>query len=730
MDQFPPSSPPEASASASTRQKLPRHEFDIGRLHQKLMATSNSLQPVDGLGLSSQKSGLLPAFVPTDVIDKSKSIGKGYDRLPIKIHEDTGPFSPSAKASSNNIDQARMFYPTPDPSSTIGDRSSSPGRQKIAVSRNNEPSSPVKRNRDSSTDLLKSKKSANSSASNYPTFAPSHAQEQSFTIRSPLSAVALVRLPTSGKTVTIGRSSQSCDVALSRKNKLVSRVHASVRYTASTNTLSMECLGWNGLTVVVPFYDKKVDQQTLHDGYPTATGTSDYEVPKGHGVEVDYVPGITIDIRGERALLEIVDDDVNDDTEDESVAGSQVNTKSSTPQPESSLQSIDHHTLENVMQVESNDKQLNTDASNNNALPALPEQENQPSTPDCPNTPSRNAEFSVEAAQVATPPAASENDQVSRQLPPSSPHFAGSTPSISMLSSPVRERERLVHEDMPLVEEEEEEEQEVEEQEEHLETTSDQVTTPKTAETLNETIAAVHTVPSENTVSQKEVVTSRSSSEQPEIPKHLHSKPTLAPTASSTPSTPRPLSDSVSLNIKTERLDSLSPQTNSRFKRAASEEPSKKRKKVKQEDESDQDLELGAEEIQKISHLVANNLAFSRLSSTPISTLRKALGVLSSVPKSKLRDILSNIKCVGVIQRSGKDAAGKPLEEEYYYLPENDDDEHRRLMLEQSRGHGGLRSCRRQHKQVSNPSHPPLKTILTKTVLLEETFGQVDNTPG
>ncbi|KAL2260611.1 hypothetical protein VTK26DRAFT_5330 [Humicola hyalothermophila] len=102
-----------------------------------------------------------------------------------------------------------------------------------------------------------------------------------------------------------------------------------------------------------------------------------------------------------------------------------------------------------------------------------------------------------------------------------------------------------------------------------------------------------------------------------------------------------------------------------------------------------------------ISNHVVNQLAFSRLSSTPLST------ILSNLPaderrglsKEQLRIIIESTACVGIIRRQGKDAAGKPLESEYYYTPELDADEQRRLAVTDGLRKPSLRNCRKQHKQ-------------------------------
>lgn len=102
--------------------------------------------------------------------------------------------------------------------------------------------------------------------------------------------------------------------------------------------------------------------------------------------------------------------------------------------------------------------------------------------------------------------------------------------------------------------------------------------------------------------------------------------------------------------------------------------------------------------ISLVNHLT-NQLAFSRVSSVPVSEL------LANLPPSVLSEraathqflvrILSSVKWIGEIRRSGKDAAGKPLESEYYYISEKDTDVERRHAVEQK---PGLRACRKSHK--------------------------------
>ena len=100
-----------------------------------------------------------------------------------------------------------------------------------------------------------------------------------------------------------------------------------------------------------------------------------------------------------------------------------------------------------------------------------------------------------------------------------------------------------------------------------------------------------------------------------------------------------------------------------------------------------------------INHVV-NQLAFSRLSSTPLSTIMQNLPGEAKVGLTSvaLRDAIEAAESVGIIRRQGKDAAGKALESEYYYIPEGDDDENRRAAVVDGLRKPSLRNCRKQHK--------------------------------
>ena len=111
-----------------------------------------------------------------------------------------------------------------------------------------------------------------------------------------------------------------------------------------------------------------------------------------------------------------------------------------------------------------------------------------------------------------------------------------------------------------------------------------------------------------------------------------------------------------------------------------------------------------------LNHII-NQLAYSRLSSTPLSTIMSHLpkelktgstGFTSGRPLSldMLKVLVDRTACLGEVTRAGKDAAGKPLESEYYYIPDKDFDEKRRDAVVDGLRKPGLRECRKQHKVI------------------------------
>ncbi|PGH15401.1 hypothetical protein AJ80_05585 [Polytolypa hystricis UAMH7299] len=111
---------------------------------------------------------------------------------------------------------------------------------------------------------------------------------------------------------------------------------------------------------------------------------------------------------------------------------------------------------------------------------------------------------------------------------------------------------------------------------------------------------------------------------------------------------------------------------------------------------------------ESVQNHAVNQLAFSRLSSTPLSTIlnqlppelwKKSASAKGAYSSVEIKSIIENTKCIGVVNREGKDAAGKALESEYYYIPDFDDDDGRKEAVVNDLRKPGLRNCRKQHKQ-------------------------------
>ncbi|KUI53891.1 Protein PLM2 [Cytospora mali] len=111
--------------------------------------------------------------------------------------------------------------------------------------------------------------------------------------------------------------------------------------------------------------------------------------------------------------------------------------------------------------------------------------------------------------------------------------------------------------------------------------------------------------------------------------------------------------------------------------------------------------DLSHVDVATITNHIANQLAFSRLSSTPLSTIMANLPTeeKKGLRREELKYIVESTTCIGTIERHGKDAEGKPLESQYYYVPEKDNDEHRRAAVVDGLRKPTLRNCRKHHVQ-------------------------------
>lgn len=109
--------------------------------------------------------------------------------------------------------------------------------------------------------------------------------------------------------------------------------------------------------------------------------------------------------------------------------------------------------------------------------------------------------------------------------------------------------------------------------------------------------------------------------------------------------------------------------------------------------------DLSHVDVPTITNHVINQLAFSRLSSNPLSTLLANLPAEDKrgLSREELKYIVEVTTCIGTIERQGKDADGKALESQYYYVPEADSDENRRAAVVDGLRKPTLRNCRKHH---------------------------------
>ncbi|KAK9466088.1 hypothetical protein V1512DRAFT_276900 [Lipomyces arxii] len=457
--QYPPSSPPVPTPSPARRALLPSFEpaRSSASLHRKSVSASPSKRTP-----SRKRARSIQSPDGDDEDDDREQAGRGRARS-----SSSPSFDRKAKTDDPRMPRLQTFYPTPAPTSSVSlPNTSSPVRQQARVA-------PLEPSVDETVSTT--------------------------TVRAPLSAVVLVPVPRTGEVVSLGRSSNSSTVVLSRTNKLISRVHVTVKYVAATDSVEITCQGWNGSRVGI-------------------SNGAEHALAKAESVTIPAEANIVIDVCGERARVVVSDPVVVDDDETDD-------------------------------------------------------------------------EVFV-AAKDVTPVS----------------DFETSTPSFKVWEDG-QDESTVATSDKPVVEDA-------------------PVSSVQTKDLLMNTIKL-------------------------ETPANSHDKE-------------NPLKPVVQVNKDQDEKHELAP------------------------------LETDLAKLK--THVIAH-LAYSRLASTPLSELKTNLPVTATLPVEILQSIIKSTPCVGVIQRQGKDASGKRLEEQYYYIPEQDDDVHRRAAVEELRGHPGIRNCRKVHKQ-------------------------------
>lgn len=163
--------------------------------------------------------------------NKDKELHFKGTSIPKKLEFENTNYN--AKNTIINQNNSGVHYPTPLPSSSIGNLSSSPIKNTVPIQTSSPSSSflsPVKRG-------------------NGANITSSFILEE-----SPINNKLVIPIqlhPNEPATYKIGRQSSSCDVVLP-KFKLISRKHAILSYFPGKNQLKLTCLGLNGLIVALP----------------------------------------------------------------------------------------------------------------------------------------------------------------------------------------------------------------------------------------------------------------------------------------------------------------------------------------------------------------------------------------------------------------------------------------------------------------------------------------------
>lgn len=125
----------------------------------------------------------------------------------------------------------------------------------------------------------------------HPSSSTQHAPSSPTSVRhSVLPSVQYARPSFDGEWFSIGRSSISNDLALPSNNRLISRVHARLRYLADQHAFEVRCLGYNGISLQIAdqtMYVRRatgimvqINSQSCELGLNVAGSLVEIEIPK------------------------------------------------------------------------------------------------------------------------------------------------------------------------------------------------------------------------------------------------------------------------------------------------------------------------------------------------------------------------------------------------------------------------------------------------------------------
>lgn len=524
----------------------------------------------------------------------------------------------------------------------------------------------------------------------------------------------VINVPLNGDTFKIGRSGLSCSFKLNSSNRLISRVHAEIKYELSSNLIFLKCTGFNGLNITIPksinvkhikdkeyrILIKESDSSDKFNDYNELDETDDelssnssrvlnknqsftnFYMLKDEIIRMPMIEGTVLDFRGDIALLVYNIDAATTDLKNQEprIPKRKLSISELTKIVEQKrLQFSTHPTLKEIENkknglLSSNPRPIEKNMLSNTIIYKRPTPITTPTL--SPSkittsinetrvdkdenkenkgafTPSKNNKFSI-----ARKPLADITDKHNNKILKAVHNVNSSNDLINKLTKSLATKE--IKNNIKAVDAEGigkaikvKDAKPVKNNENH----ENKESSGAKSHVINVISASIDGL-------QKPGHTSILQSPEPkEVDEHDDNK------KRGRPKKPKQTEEEILRNMPKESIDSI-----------LSTVP----------------------ELNDISNLVTNHIAYSRVLQTPFSSLRELNPIKKhNLSKIQLRCILiHNIDCIGVIFRQGKDAAGKALDEEYYYIPEKDEDKQRVQLVEELKGSSShLRSCRKTHKQ-------------------------------
>jgi pSer/pThr/pTyr-binding forkhead associated (FHA) protein len=617
-----------------------------------------------------------------------------------KQHQQKQPF--------NNKDNTRDdAYLTPDPSSSLGDVTVISDNSIESEGSYLENDFDAKTPEQESNNLPISKKLKSSPNVNIGKFSV-------IDVTKPLSASNfqnVIHVPLNGDSFKIGRSGLSCSFKLNSSNKLISRVHAEIQYEKSSGLIILKCLGFNGLNITIPkqinvdhIEDKtyRISFNEIQDTDDECASSTDFNnesrilnkntsftnfyMLKDETIEMPMIEGTVLDFRGELALLVYNTKIFKIDPETHEISTSTISTI-----PKAVKQSRRLSTDQLSQIVEQKKLQFSTH-------PTLKEMQNKKDGMSIAAKPIEKKNLANTIIYKRPSPLSTPSQSPSKMVP----KFCNTITVNNKISNPITSLDNVADKEnftawnikkqvmsksadrVPL-----------------SDVTSKQNIKLAIASKMNKDPKITKQSKTDITVQTEKQKFSDMAFEQ-SINEAIDIKCQSMNQTLNKPNNSIPLEKESSRvqSVEPKEVDDLSEQKKrGRPKKAKQTEEEVLRNMPKDEIEK---ILSTVPEIDDISNLITNHIAYSRVLQTPFSSIRDLNSIKKhDLSKLQLRCVLIHyIDCIGVIFRQGKDAAGKTLDEEYYYVPEKDLDKQRVQLVEELKGSSShLRSCRKTHKQ-------------------------------